>query len=137
MVNRARPNRVCTICSSLTLEALVLNVQSEIAQNILFLFQSSLTRMALHALSRMETRKFHSTTMECAINPEETSDTNDNASTTCQTEDIAAKCVICLEKFKDGQVNSLAFFLPLFYSFIHSLIHPSIRCHTFCLGYKC
>ena len=102
-------------------------MQSEIAQNILFLFQSSLTRMALHALSRMETRKFHSTSMECAINPEETSDTNDNASTTCQTEDIAAKCVICLEKFKDGQVSSLAFFLPLFYSFIHSFTHPSIH----------
>ena len=58
--------------------------------------------MALHALSRMETRKFHSNSMECVTSPEEGAETSSNPP---QEEDRSAKCVICLEKFKDGQVS--------------------------------
>ena len=70
--------------------------------------QSSLTRMALHALSRMETRKFQSVSQD-SVNPTEG---NDNVSDTesmlsMKTEATGSKCVICLEKFKDGQVSLL------------------------------
>ncbi|XP_029198272.1 E3 ubiquitin-protein ligase ZNRF3-like [Acropora muricata] len=66
--------------------------------------ESSLTRMALHALSRMETRKYHSETMESSSSSEENRNLSDAESTlSTQLESTNAKCVICLEKFKNGQ----------------------------------
>lgn len=66
--------------------------------------ESSLTRMALHALSRMETRKYHSQTADTSSSKEENVDLSDAESTlSTQSEPTNSKCVICLEKFKDGQ----------------------------------
>lgn len=66
--------------------------------------ESSLTRMALHALSRMETRKYHSGSSDSLSAREESGNTSDNESTlSVQSEGPNSKCVICLEKFKEGQ----------------------------------
>lgn len=74
--------------------------------------QSSLTRMALHALSRMETRKYHSGSSDSLSTREENGNTSDTESTlSVHSEGRNSKCVICLEKFKEGQVIA-SFFLP-------------------------
>lgn len=66
--------------------------------------ESSLTRMALHALSRMETRKYHSGSSDSPSTKEDNGNLSDAESTlSAQTEATNSKCVICLEKFKDGQ----------------------------------
>ena len=66
--------------------------------------------MALHALSRMETRKYHSQTADTSSSKEENVDLSDAESTlSTQSEPTNSKCVICLEKFKDGQVSQLSF----------------------------
>ncbi|KAK2553714.1 E3 ubiquitin-protein ligase ZNRF3 [Acropora cervicornis] len=55
--------------------------------------ESSLTRMALHALSRMETRKYHSETMESSSSSEENRNLSDAESTlSTQLESTNAKC---------------------------------------------
>ena len=76
--------------------------------------------MALHALSRMETRKYHSETTESSSSSEENRNLSDAESTlSTQLESTNAKCVICLEKFKNGQVRFLAFsFIFLFCRYI-------------------
>ncbi|KAL9980243.1 hypothetical protein ACROYT_G008802 [Oculina patagonica] len=66
--------------------------------------ESSLTRMALHALSRMETRKYHSGSSDSSSTREENGNISDTESTlSTQSDGHNSKCVICLEKFKDGQ----------------------------------
>ncbi|KAJ7387472.1 E3 ubiquitin-protein ligase znrf3 [Desmophyllum pertusum] len=66
--------------------------------------ESSLTRMALHALSRMETRKYQSGSSDSSSTREENGNISDTESTlSTQSDGINSKCVICLEKFKDGQ----------------------------------
>lgn len=66
--------------------------------------ESSLTRMALHALSRMETRKYHSGSSDSLSTREENGNTSDTESTlSVHSEGRNSKCVICLEKFKEGQ----------------------------------
>lgn len=66
--------------------------------------ESSLTRMALHALSRMETRKYNSGSSDSLHTREDSSNISDAESTmSAQSEETNSKCVICLEKFKDGQ----------------------------------
>lgn len=80
----------------------------------LFLIKSSLTRMALHALSRMETRKYHSGSSDSPSTKEDNGNLSDAESTlSAQTEATNSMCVICLEKFKDGQVSLVSF---LFFS---------------------
>ena len=70
---------------------------------MLFIFQTSLTRMALHALSRMETRKYQSDT--CSLNRSRLDEESlANSTVSLNKPEQAAKCVICLEKFKNGQV---------------------------------
>lgn len=66
--------------------------------------ESSLTRMALHALSRMETRKYHRDSSESSRTKEDNGNFSDAESTmSTQSDTISSKCVICLEKFEDGQ----------------------------------
>lgn len=61
--------------------------------------------MALHALSRMETRKYHSGSSDSLSTREENGNTSDTESTlSVHSEGRNSKCVICLEKFKEGQV---------------------------------
>lgn len=68
--------------------------------------------MALHALSRMETRKYHSGSSDSLSTREENGNTSDTESTlSVHSEGRNSKCVICLEKFKEGQVIA-SFFLP-------------------------
>ena len=67
--------------------------------------------MALHALSRMETRKYHSEAMDSSSSREDNKNLSDAESTlSTQLESTSSKCVICLEKFKNGQVRLLIFF---------------------------
>ena len=67
--------------------------------------------MALHALSRMETRKYHSESSDSSSTKEDNSNLSDAESTlSMQSEAANSKCVICLEKFKDGQVSLVSFF---------------------------
>ena len=62
--------------------------------------------MALHALSRMETRKYHVESSDSSSTREENGNVSDTESTlSAQSDGTNSKCVICLEKFKDGQVN--------------------------------
>ena len=67
--------------------------------------------MALHALSRMETRKYHSGSSDSLSTREENGNTSDTESTlSVHSEGRNSKCVICLEKFKEGQVIASFFF---------------------------
>lgn len=89
-----------------------------------FSIQSSLTRMALHALSRMETRKYCSGSTDSSSTREDNGNLSDAESTlSTQSEATNSKCVICLEKFKDGQVNLLSYI----YVFIHFLFYLSLE----------
>ena len=75
------------------------------------ILQSSLTRMALHALSRMETRKYHRDSSESSRTKEDNDNLSDAESTmSTQSDTRNSKCVICLEKFEDGQVCKFNFF---------------------------
>ena len=68
--------------------------------------------MALHALSRMETRKYQSGSSESSSKREENGNISDTESTlSTQSDGTNSKCVICLEKFKDGQVITCSFSL--------------------------
>lgn len=68
--------------------------------------------MALHALSRMETRKYHVESSDSSSTREENGNISDTESTlSAQSDGTNSKCVICLEKFKDGQVNYMFLFI--------------------------
>jgi hypothetical protein len=70
--------------------------------------------MALHALSRMETRKYQSDT--CSLDRSRLEESLADSTTSLNKTEQTSKCVICLEKFKNGQVcqknrkTSMAFF---------------------------
>ncbi|KAK3710886.1 hypothetical protein QZH41_014870 [Actinostola sp. cb2023] len=64
--------------------------------------ETSLTRMALHALSRMETRKYQSDM--CSLDRSSFDvESLINSTTTLNSTEKTSKCIICLEKFKNGQ----------------------------------
>lgn len=69
-----------------------------------FIFQTSLTRMALHALSRMETRKYQSDTCSLDRSSIDGGSLANSTTTLNECPDKTSKCIICLEKFKNGQV---------------------------------
>lgn len=84
--------------------------------------------MALHALSRMETRKYHSGSSDSLSTREENGNTSDTESTlSVHSEGRNSKCVICLEKFKEGQVIA-SFLLPT------GLITVNQVCSWYCLS---
>lgn len=66
--------------------------------------QSSLTRMALHAISRMETRKYSLPPSDNSNLNEDAGEISDSSSTDSIPVASSIKCVICLEKFQEGQV---------------------------------
>ena len=76
--------------------------------------------MALHALSRMETRKYHVESSDLSSTREENGNISDTESTlSAQSDGTNSKCVICLEKFKDGQVNSTCYFYYMKFSHVN------------------
>ncbi|XP_001624061.3 E3 ubiquitin-protein ligase ZNRF3 [Nematostella vectensis] len=66
--------------------------------------ESSLTRMALHALSRMETRQYESSLANSERSSHiEEDGLSETASLASHVTEKNPKCVICLEGFKNGQ----------------------------------
>ena len=59
----------------------------------------------------METRKYHRDSSESSHTKEDNGNFSDAESTmSTQSDTIGSKCVICLEKFEDGQVCKFNFF---------------------------
>ena len=76
--------------------------------------------MALHALSRMETRKYHVESSDSPSTQEENGNVSDTESTlSAQSDGTNSKCVICLEKFKDGQVIYIFFSYVIYMFFLY------------------
>ena len=60
--------------------------------------------MALHAISRMETRKYAMPTIDSSNLSEDAGELSESSSTDSLNSPSSIKCVICLEKFQEGQV---------------------------------
>lgn len=90
--------------------------------------ESSLTRMALHAISRMETRKYLPPS-ESSILSEDAGELSDTSSTGSLRPAPSMKCVICLEKFQEGQDVRI---VPCRHEFHKSCVDPWLLSNYTC-----